>query len=672
MAVFDLVRDITVVLAVAVAVMIVFSRLRLPPMIGLFVAGVVVGPGGFRLVSEPESVSVLAELGVVLLLFTIGMEFSMPELLKMGRNLAIGGSVQMLLAGGIVFAVALAFGAAVKLAALFGILLSVSSTALVLRLYQGRGEIDTPHVRNSLRILLFQDLMVVPLMVIVPLLAGGGATEGPLWLLLLKAVGLVAGVLLVARYLISKLFFVVARGRNPELFLVTVFLLCFGIAELAAFAGLSLALGAFLAGLVISESEYGHQALGQVIPFRDVFMSFFFVSIGMLIDPAFVARGAWWLLLLVLAIIVIKALTAGTAVLLLRYPARTAVFSGLSLAQVGEFSFVLAQPAVALGLLSVWEYQAYLAVSVLTMAATPLLISGRDKIGDIVCRLPLMGKLGRETAEASPDTALRDHLLIIGFGVNGRNLAKAARSADIGYVVVEMNPHTVHEERERGESILYGDASNQVVLAQAGVARARVAAVVINDPAATRRIVELLKRLNPRLHIIARTRYLVEVEPLRDLGADEVVPEELETSLSLFVRTLRHYLVPEEAIWELTERIRAEDYGYLRRDDGRGRVRKRLEALSAEVDVATFKVASGATAAGKSLAESDLRGRYGVTVVAIRRGSEVVSNPAAAEVLGAGDDAVLLGDVEALARVQEALTATPAGQGPSRGEGESS
>ncbi|MCL5736381.1 MAG: cation:proton antiporter [Actinobacteria bacterium] len=556
--------DVLLILAVAVAVSLLLARLGLPLLIGLFAAGVLVGPHTFGLIEDPRRVEALADVGVVFLLFALGLEFSFPRLLGLWRPMLIGGPVQVVLTGILAFGISLVAGTSATEAIVLGGIVSLSSTAVVLRTLDERQETGSPQGRNALGILIFQDILFVPLIVILPLLGGQGPGQGlnP-YTVVGAAAGLVVAVIVGTRWVVPWLLRAVTQTRSSEVFLLAVIAICLGVAALTAQVGLSLALGAFLAGLIISE-EYSHQALGYILPLRNVFVSFFFVSVGMLLDLGFLASKWWLVVAAAIGIIVVKSLTGTAAVLVLRYPLRTAFVTGISIAQVGEFSFVLAAIATGAGLFSSGLRQGFLAVAVLTMAATPMVISVGPTLSRKVAewRLPPWLLLGRP---AEPNRQeLFDHLLIIGFGLNGRNLAKASKAAELPYVIVEMNPRTVAQEFHKGEPIVMGDADNEGVLRHAGAQRARVAAVVIGDPSATRSIVSRLRRLSPALHIIARTRFLAEVEQLYALGADVVVPEEFETSLAIFSQTLQRFAMPTEEIEHWIRRFRCDHYEVLR------------------------------------------------------------------------------------------------------------
>ena len=596
----------------------------------------------------------MAEIGVVLLLFTIGIEFSFNHLLRIKKSVLLGGSLQVLLTTGATFLAARQFGFGAGPSIFMGFLMSLSSTAIVLKLLQERAEVDSPHGRTTLGILIFQDIVIVPMMLLTPLLGGEGGNLAPAVLLMLfKGAGVIAFVFLATKWAVPFLLFHIVGTKSRELFLFGVLGICLGVAWLTSSVGLSLSLGAFLAGLIISESEYNHQALGNVLPFKDVFSGFFFISIGMLLDVRFLIDHLFWVLLLVAAIMTVKTILAALAAGTLRFPLRTILLVGLGLCQVGEFSFVLAEMGSRFGLLAGDHYQLFLAVAVLTMAATPFLIPLAPLVADGFLKIP---GLARFQDGILPDKGIRllslnDHLIIVGFGVNGRNLARAARKGQIPHLILEMNPETVREERDKGEPIFFGDATQEPVLEMAGLERARVLVVVINDAAAVRRITETARRLNPKIYLIIRTRFLQEVPALYALGADEVIPEEFETAVEIFTRVLKKYLVPQEDIGRLTADVRSEGYRMFRTPTLSGLALEDLKRHVADMDIHTFRVGLYAPVTASTLSKLDIRKRYGVTVLAIRRGSEMLVNPDG-EMRGRPDDLwFVMGSPDQLARV---------------------
>ena len=647
-----LLNDILIIFGLSVLILFACNRLRVPAVVGFLLTGILVGPYGLGLIKALHEVEILAEIGVVLLLFTIGIEFSLQKMLQIKRSVLLGGALQVGITCLAALLVARHLGQPPGEAVFIGFLFALSSTAIVLRLIQERAEVDSPHGSTTLGILIFQDVIIVPMILVTPLLAGTGGGSGVSALLMVaQGVGIIALVLVSTKWVVPWVLFQVARTGSQELFLLSVVAICLSVALLTSGAGLSLALGAFLAGLIISESEYSHRALGNILPFRDAFTTFFFVSIGMLLDVGFLLREPAAVALLTVGILVVKSAIAGLAALLLGLPLRTAVLVGLALGQVGEFSFILSRTGVEHGLVTGDLYQLFLAGAVLSMAATPFMIALAPRVADAAVRLPLPRRLkaGFGPSPRTGGEAPRDHLVIIGFGVNGRNVARAAAVAGIPYVVIEMNPDTVRGERARGEPIHYGDATQETVLEHANVQEARVVVVAINDPTATRRVTEAVRRLNPKAHLIVRTRYVQEVEHLYGLGADEVIPEEFETSVEIFTRVLTKYLVPRDEIEKLVTAVRADGYEMLRSLSGAPASVADLKLQLPHIEIVTLRVGRGSALAGRSLAQAELRRRHGVTVLAVRRGQDLQVNPAADMELHPGDVLYVLGPPERIA-----------------------
>ena len=530
-----LLTDIIIILGLSVTVMLVILRFRVPAIIGYLLTGILAGPHGLRLIGAVHEVELISEVGVVLLLFSIGIEFSLRNLLQIRRAVFVGGTLQVVLTVSVCALIASGLGFPAPKALFFGFLFALSSTAVVLKILTERAQIETPHGKIALAILIFQDMVVVPMMILTPLLAGMSGPSGtPPLILVARGCLLILFLIAAYKWIVPALLFQVAKTKSRELFLISVVFICFSVAWLTSSMGLSLALGAFLAGLIISESEYSHEALGRILPSRDIFVSFFFISIGMLMDVGFLLGNPAYLMLLTACVIFIKVLTGAIATGALGYPLRTVVLTGLALAQVGEFSFILSRSGMELGLLDEHAYQLFLNISLLSMAVTPALIHFSAPLAEQAMRLPLPLSLKQGRMALSPlgdpesAAPLTDHLIIIGFGVNGRNVARAANRAGIPFCVLELNPETVRAEREAGVPIVYGDACQDAVLTHVRIEHARTVVTALPDAASTRRIVSLARQLNPRVHIIARTRFIAEVGPLFDLGADEVVPEEFE------------------------------------------------------------------------------------------------------------------------------------------------
>ena len=659
-----LLQDIAIIFGLAILVLQVCHRIKLPAIIGFLVTGALVGPHGLHLLKSVHEVELLAEIGVVLLLFTIGLEFSLKELFRLKRQVLIGGSLQVFLTI-IVTTLIFIFGfdLPVNRSVFIGFLMALSSTAIVLRLYQERAELDSPHGENILAILIFQDVIVVLLMLLTPFLAGAGgegfAMGKSLLVLLAKSIFIFGVVLLAARYLVPHVLFLVARTRSREMFLLSIVAICLFTAWITSLVGLSLGLGAFLAGLVISESEYGTAALGNMTPFRDIFMSFFFVSIGMLLDIRIVLAYPVIIGLLTVGIVFLKFGLILLIAISLGVSLRSALLTGFALAQVGEFSFVLSKVGLEHNFLVGQRYQFFLAVTVITMAITPFLVSFSPRLAEIILRLPFPDRMKRGLSPMLQDETesgtkgLRNHIIIIGYGLNGRNLTKAAISANIPYVIIETNPETVRKEKKEGKNILYGDATHIPVLEHANIASARVAVIAISDYVASRQITRQIKELNPYLHLIVRTRFVSEIDPLRDLGADEVIPEEYETAVEIFIRVLHHYLVPQQDIDRFMTEVRAGGYQMLRAQPRSLVSICDMSGCLSDSEMKVVQLEEGSPFAGKTIAEIGMRRNYGVNILAIRREEKIKPNPAADTELQTGDVLIFFGTSEEMNKCME-------------------
>lgn len=645
-----LLRELVTILAASILVIVVFHRLKIPAVVGFLITGILLGPGGLSLVRDLGVINAVAEIGVMMLLFIIGIEFSLERLQRIKQYFWLGGGLQVLLTVMAVAVISRFLGAKIEQSFVYGFLIALSSTAVVLKLLSDKKQLDAPPGQISMGIAIFQDMALVPMLAIIPLLANIKSVSilalGSRFLLSLLAV---TAVFFMARKIMPLIISLIVRTRIKEIFLLSALLACLGMAYLTSSLGLSLALGAFLAGIIISESSYSLQVVSDILPFKDVFNSLFFVSIGMLLDTRIAWSLRWQVLAVVVSIILLKILVVFLTVRLLRFSARVSLLTALGLAQIGEFSFVLAGVCRENDLLSGPIFQVFVASSVLTILATPLLMeigpgliekireSGRPE------RWPDRATTGNETP--------REHVIIAGFGLNGRNLARVLKETGIAYVIIEINPETIRTACQAGEPIIFGDASSQVILQEAAIDKARVLVLAISDPAATRRAVNLARRLNPEVFIIVRTRFASEIEELYDLGASDVIPEEFETSIEIFVRVLEKYHLPRNIINTQVQVIRGERYGILRgaRSSSRRLTEKIYDYLEAGV-VETFLVPEDSWINGRTLGEIDLRGKTGVTVIAVVRGDKTHSGPGADFRLGARDILVLVGDHQAMDR----------------------
>ncbi|HBR17125.1 MAG: hypothetical protein A3G39_04165 [Deltaproteobacteria bacterium RIFCSPLOWO2_12_FULL_43_16] len=636
-----LLRDIIVLMGISVPIIIIFHRLGMPTVVGFLATGVIIGPHGFKLITEIGTVELLAQIGVVLLLFTIGLELSFAKLKNVGREAIVGGGLQIIFTTAIVIVIARIFDQPFPHAILFGFIIAQSSTAIILKILSDRGEIDSSYGRLSMGIVIVQDIAVVPMVI---LLQHMGKVEGITSLAIIKTLftaGLAVSIILVAAYfLVPRILYQVVRLRNREVFIITALFLCLGIAWLTSKAGLSLAIGAFIAGLVISESEYSHQIVAEVLPFRDVFSSLFFISIGMLLEFNYFLTHLSYIFPMACAIIILKAFIVIGIGQMLRYPFRLAIIVAIGLSNIGEFSFVLMKTGEEYGLLNKEMYQTFIAASILTMIAIPILFERSQRIALKLAHVFKTKEL--PSAESGPK-GLSNHVIIAGYGLNGRNTATVLKATGIEYIILDMHADRISKAKKEKHKALFGDISHPEILKRAGIKKARIVVFAISDPVATRMALKAARDINPTIYTIVRTRYIGEVEALYKLGANQVISEEFETSVEIFARVLGEYHIPTNIIQNQIDIIRHEGYAMLR---GLSLPKERLMELStlfAASITSTFLVTEDSPAVNKTLAELDLRKKTGTTIIVIVRGNKATTSLSADFRINAGDVLVLLG-----------------------------
>ena len=620
--------DLTILFGAAVVVSYVFRAARLSTITGFLVAGMLIGPSGLSLIASTDEVHAMEEIGVMLLLFSIGVEFSIAKLKKSIWVVLVGGGAQVLVTGAVVGLVVSWFGGSTRIGILIGMLAALSSTVIGLRLLYERGQSTAPQGNVSVSILIFQDIIVLPMMLFLPFITGR-ETLDPTSLIRAVAVSGVALflILVAARVLIPRFIARTVDARSRDIFILSIIATVVGIAWISSRVGISAGIGAFIAGLVISESEYSHQVLSDVLPFRETFTSLFFVSIGMLLEPAFVIEHAVAIVGIAVAVVLLKALIGAGVVRLLGYPLRIAISVGLLLSQVGEFSIVLLQAAQADALLTPDLQQMVLATILFTMVLSTFV----QKFSEWVPN-------NDNGTVAGPEPAvdyLSDHTVIIGYGLNGRNVAAMLQASNLRYAVLEMNPRTVSNLRKEGVPIFYGDAVSDTVLRYVGVPDARAIVFAISDPVATRLGVAAARRLNKEAYIIARTRYEPEIEPVYQAGADTVITEEFETSLTIIRRLLSRLGIHPSRIDHTIRDIRQQHYEPFRQED--------LKGLRVDEAIRMFEATVRTIADGRSIEEVGIRQKSGATVVAVERNGTVISNPGPEFRLSEGDHVHLIG-----------------------------
>ena len=592
----------------------------------------------------------------MILLFSLGLEFSLKKLMETRVAVFVTGPLQM--AGTAIPVILLArhLGVSTGTGLIYGILIAVSSTTVLMKMLAERSEVDSLHGRIGLGISIFQDLCTVPMIVAIPLLASGKAVLPAVLTALGKAAVIIAAVVMVARYLFPILLGGILRTRSKELFLITSVFMFLGTAWVTSIAGISLALGSFLAGLILSESEYGHQIFAEVRPFRDSLNSLFFISVGMLVDPVVIVRNLAAILGMSAALIIGKALITTVAAVASRVPLQVGILTGVALAQIGEFSFIILQASAAVGLVTARAYQTLLTSSLLTMVFTPVLFGvARRLVGRRdweQTKWPTWAK-ATELGLAAP-AVLEDHVIICGFGVGGRNIARVLKANRIPYIVLDLNAQSVTEARDEGEPVLFGDCSSAHILELAGIHRARVIVFAISDPFAARLAVGVARRMNRELVILTRTKYVADMDALWDTGSTEVIAEEFEAALELVTRILRVYNAPRALVAAEIKSIRDLRFGIFREDRATvPRIR-----LSSDVDVytETWDVPQGSPWNGTTVADSRLRSDTGVLILGIIRENRTLNNPGPDEQIVSGDRLVLSGTKEQLRKAIQTLT----------------
>jgi CPA2 family monovalent cation:H+ antiporter-2 len=652
-------NEIVALFMVSVLIAYICYKIKLVPIAGFLIAGVIIGPNALGIVQDQELVDMLAEIGIILLLFTIGIEFSLEKLSRIRNAIFVGGGLQVLLTVSAVVGILMYLGVDWKVGIYTGCLVALSSTAIILGLFSEQGKTDTPVGRLSLAVLIFQDFAIIAMVLLVPILSGQSESATDLFIVLGKAILLIVMVVLLARKIVPWILDKVAKTRRQELFLLTVIAICFGTAALTNLADVSLALGAFLAGLVVSESHYSDHAISEILPLKTIFNAVFFVSVGMLLDIQFVIENPLLLLGVAAGVLLLKFILSSISLLTLGYPIRIAAASGIVLAQIGEFSFVLERAGRLAGLTPAGfgevGSQTFIAVSVLLMLLTPLFMHFSPNIGNLLSKTPLkyFGQKLKEPEDEDSHEDLEDHVIIIGYGPAGRNLARVLRESGIPFIVLEMNPESINEMHENGIPAIYGDASRSHILEHAQILKAKLCVIAINDPAISPRIIKLANYLNPTIQVIVRTRYLAEAEFLEEAGADIVVPEEMETTVRLFSNVLKAYMIPDEEIEQHIRELRAEDYQIMRGSIQEAHLMV-LQGLDEEgLHTRAVVVRKGSIAAEKSLADLKLRNNYDITVLTVNRGNKNVGNPSGEFTLQAGDRLIMVGLANRFADVAE-------------------
>jgi CPA2 family monovalent cation:H+ antiporter-2 len=651
---FTILKDIVIIFALSTFVNLVFSRIRIPTIIGYLLTGIIAGPYALALIQSIHEIELMAEIGIILLLFSIGMEFSLNHLLKIRRIVFLGGFLQLITTAVITMLIARFYDLTWNSALFIGFITALSSTAVVLKLLQERSELTSNYGRTVLGILIFQDVILVPLLLFVPIM-GGDAVNMPveILVLILKAFIIIGLVYIGNKWLMPKILHAIALRRNQELFLMSILLICLSVALLTSELGMSLAFGAFLAGLMISESEYSHNVFGNIIPFKDTFTSFFFVSIGMLLDLDFVMENYLLIIATVALVIILKMIIGSFCAFILGHTLKGTILVGIAISQVGEFSFILAELGTEYDLISPFYFQLFLATAIITMAISPFIIQVASPVADLILKLPVPKFLveGLFPLKQIEVPNLSNHLVLIGKDSRALKLSLMANYMELPYVSIVFDPALARERQKKGETVIYGDAINIPILEKAHVDHAKIVIISIGDLMIAMAVTEKVRLLNKHAIILVRTRHVHDIEELYKAGADQVIPEEFETAINLFERILKKYLIPQKKISHTIGEIRADNYGIFRAEEHEPGYSMIKEIPN--IEIGALKIDGPSELTGKSLIELQFRAVYGVTVVAIKRKDSIIDHPNPNEKFHHGDIAYILGNPEQVASTIE-------------------
>ncbi|SMO90181.1 Kef-type potassium/proton antiporter, CPA2 family [Saccharicrinis carchari] len=640
-------KQILIIFALSTLVNFIFTKIKIPTIVGYLLTGILAGPHLLALISAKHEIELLAEIGVILLLFTIGLEFSLTHLLKIRKLVFFGGLLQVSLTVGVFYVASNFYDLSWQSGLFIGFLSALSSSAIVLKLLQERSELTSNYGRTTLGILIFQDILLVPLLLFANLMGGDNVDiTREILILSLKTAFIIGFVYVGSKWLLPMLLHMIAKTRNQELFMMSILLICLTIALLTYQLGMSLAFGAFLAGLMISNSQYSHSAFSNIVLFKDTFTSFFFVSIGMLLDLNFVIDNYQLVIISVVLVIVVKSVIAGGTGFIMGHTFRGTIVVGLALSQVGEFSFILAKIGQSNAIISDFYYQLFLAVAVITMALTPFLMRYSLPFANLLMKLPLPKILinGIFPLKEVDIPDIKSHLVIIGTDKSALSLSLMAKLNNLQQVSIVFDPMVAKEKLRGGDLTVYGDAVNEPILLKAHVETADIVIVSIGNLIPTMTIVEKVRRINPNAYIIVKAKNIDNLEQLYQLGADQILPEKLEIAIDLFTRILVKKSYPQREVSRILTHIRHLNLGKFSEKDiiNPPTVFYELRNMS----ISAIKIEPDSEADRKTLLETQLRSKTGVTLVAIKRDTTIIEHPEPDIVFKANDIVYVLGKPE--------------------------
>jgi CPA2 family monovalent cation:H+ antiporter-2 len=653
--------NIVVALVVAFIGGIIARRIGLPTIVGYLLAGIVIGPFTPGFVGDTETISQLAELGVIFLMFGVGLHFSLGDLWKV-RAVAIPGALgRMAITMLLGFGFSRLWGWTITSGIVIGLAISIASTVVLLRNLTDNGLLNTPHGKAAIGWVIVEDLATVLILVLMPSLVNtsNGFNWGQLGFTLLKAAGFVIVAFFAGKRLIPWILLRIAHTRSRELFILAVLAIALGIALSAAeLFGVSLALGAFVAGVVVNESPLSHQVGADVLPFQEAFAVLFFVSIGMLVNPNYIFNNITTILAFTALIVIGKTLVTVLMGFMLPWPAHTTLVLATVLSQIGEFSFILGQEGMALGLLDRDQYSLILTGSLLSITVNPLLIRLIAPAEKWLQKLPAVWRLldRHRPMPLAVEESIAGHVVIVGYGRIGRHIINLLGKMNIPHLVIDADAERIEELSRRGVPNLYGDAANSEVLTHAGLERARALVVAGPDESSSELVVAAARDLAPELPIIARASTEEGIDQLAKLGAQDVIHPELEGGLEIVRHTLLKLNFPLHEIIRYMDAVRRDHYDLQINTEEEHRLLHDLINASGNIEVTWLRLASGNPLVGQTLAQADLRVRTGASVVAIMRNRVVMANPKSSTVFEAGDRIGFIGDKEQVEEVEKLLS----------------
>jgi len=639
-------HQLIIILGFSIPVIYIFNKIKLPSIIGFLITGIIIGPFGLKLIQDIDGIQLMAEIGVAFLLFTIGIEIRLSRFLKHLSEILLTGGLQILCTFIVGMIIGLTIQLSISQSIFIGFILVHSSSALILKILKDRDDEASPQGRISIGIILFQDMMVVPMMLLIPFLARESGPDALMiaWKLV-KSILIIVVILVAARYVIPRVLERLVNTNMRDVLVIASVVITMGIAGITESLGLSLAIGAFLAGLALSDTDFTHQITSDISPFRDVFLSVFFVAFGMILNLDFLRENPGYIILISLIIIGIKATIVFGLVKLLKYPLRVALLSGVLLSQIGEFSFVLASQGFKNNIISNNIYQTFIGASVLTFIVTPLLAS---LVYYLLARKNIFDPTQR-TVKPDERVAVSNHVIICGMGLNGRNLVRVLKDTAINYVIIDLNFQKIKKSKSKGDkNTIWGDASSIEILRRANVEAARVMVIAISDRYLTKSCLSNAKAIHPNLHVIVRTKYVADIEDLLALGADDVIPEEFETSIQIFSRVLKMFHIPNSIILAQSNIIRNKSYGVFREVRYTQEAFDQISQILAQGTIETYYIGARNPIIGRSIRDVNLKAKSGAMIINIIRNNQTITNPPSDFVLQAADQLILFGSHDAI------------------------